>query len=225
MNLVEISNLDLDILKNKNTITKVFNKANYHIQTGQWHYLKGHNAIGKTLLLKLITNTLERRKQLQIRGEIRVMDKPIDLYKTVIEKEFSFIRQENYFISNFTVLENIITPLLIRNVKLKEAQSIGLKLLVKFNLEGLSTSRVDELSGGQKKLVSIMMGLITNPKLLLIDEPINELDKQNTDLVINYLKELKRDQKELTVILTSHIEIDELCDDTYLIDHYQIKKL
>lgn len=203
MKVVEITNFNVTI-KRKKTDTVILKNINLHLDEGQWVHLKGRNGKGKTLLCKFIHQSVTNSKELETAGSLMIDN--IDVLETDVKKnhKVSMVFQNNQFITSFNVLENLMTPLLAKGVGLKESKEEALDLLKQFNLIKLKSLSTKELSGGQKRMISILMGLIGKPKLLVIDEPFNELDLENIKLVKDYLTNLKMARPTLTVIVVSH---------------------
>lgn len=130
---------------------------------GEWVTLLGPSGSGKTTLLRLIAR-LETQSAGSLTNSFRA-------------SEASFVFQEPALLPWKSVIENIILPLTMRGVSVLEAESRAKPWLQKFKLKAFSAARPHELSGGLKMRVSLARALITEPKLLLLDEPFAALDE------------------------------------------------
>jgi ABC-type multidrug transport system ATPase subunit len=205
MNAISIKNLNVEIkYKDKNKVM-IFNEVNVNVKEGEWVHIKGNNNSGKTLLFRILTNTLYLKRDVQIKGEISVLNRTVfvENLDNEIMKNVSYVQQDVQLISNFTFLENIMAPLLIKGMKMNVAKQKAMAIIKEFDTEFYTNKKIDEISGGKKRLLSILVSLVTDPKLLLIDEPFNNLDKEARLNVVQSLKRL-REKKNLTVLMISH---------------------
>ena len=113
-------------------------------------------------------------------------------------------------ISYKTALENVSLPLYYKGVSRKERQKIALDYLDKVGLKDWASHLPNELSGGQKQRVAIARALVTQPKVVLADEPTGALDSTTTDSVMDLLKEINNEG--MTVFVITHEE--EVADQT-----------
>ena len=175
--------------------------VNLEIKDGDFAAIMGASGCGKTTLLHLIGG-LDRVTS----GQVVVND--IDLSKmkdTALSKfrccELGFVFQKFNLINEMTVKENIVTPVLISKKKVNEEYIRELTEVL-----GLS-DRLDhtplQLSGGQQQRVTIARALANNPTLILCDEPTGNLDKKNSEEVINLLDKV-HEKYGKTIILVTH---------------------
>ncbi len=159
----------------------------------------GKSGCGKSTLLNLLIGIEKISK-----GEILFKNKRIDKFS---KKQFSRYRLESIsmvyqhynLLNELSVIENVELPLLIQGKR--KAKDVARRLLTEFHLEQFQNSKVSELSGGEKQRIAILRALITNPEVILCDEPTGALDEANSELV---MKELRRISKEKLVLLVSH---------------------
>ena len=161
----------------------------------------GKSGSGKSTLLNVLMG-LEKPTN----GEVYYKNQNITkISKSSFSKlhlfEISMIYQHYNIFDELTPLENVILPLLIRGTNLKRAEDMALKLFRKFSLGYLLKQNTEVLSGGEKQRIAILRGLITNPKVILADEPVGALDSTNATLVMDMFKEIS---KEKLVIMVSH---------------------
>ena len=186
------SEIEVDALKNINLI----------IEDSKLTTIIGNSGSGKTTLFNMI-GAIDRPTE----GTVIVDD--IDIFN-LNEKELANYRNEHigyifqafYLEESFTVLENIIMPLVIRGISKKEREEKALNIAKKMGIENKLMAKASKLSGGEKQRVAIARALINDPKIILADEPTGNLDSKNGDVIMDLLKELSNEGK--TVVLITH---------------------
>ena len=186
------SEIEVDALKNINLI----------IEDSKLTTIIGNSGSGKTTLFNMI-GAIDRPTE----GTVIVDD--IDIFN-LNEKELANYRNEHigyifqafYLEESFTVLENIIMPLVIRGISKKEREEKALNIAKKMGIESKLMAKASKLSGGEKQRVAIARALINDPKIILADEPTGNLDSKNGDVIMDLLKELSNEGK--TVVLITH---------------------
>src|SRR5438874_4221336 len=108
-------------------------------------------------------------------------------------REIGFVWQFHYLLPEFTALENVAMPLILRGGKRSEAESEASKWLHEVGLSERGHHRSGELSGGEQQRVALARALVTQPKLLLADEPTGDLDSLTADSIIELISRLHRD--------------------------------
>lgn len=116
---------------------------------------------------------------------------------------FGFVFQFHHLLPEFTALENVMMPVLIKNSKSKEAKEIAEKLLGEVGLKDKLDSLPANLSGGEQQRVAIARALANNPNILLADEPTGNLDAENANKFMELLNKLHSDYS-LTLIIATH---------------------
>ncbi|MHA1215317.1 MAG: ABC transporter ATP-binding protein [Candidatus Hodarchaeales archaeon] len=163
------------------------------------------------------------------KGQILFHDKPMDrlseIMRTKIRREeFGFIFQSQYLFPYLTALENTRLPLFAQDISLKEANQKAINVLNKLNLEKRIDFKVNELSGGEAQRVAIARALVTEPSILIADEPSSNIDSKLTQEFLELLIQLKNSQK-LTVVLASHDEtVISIAEDIYYLRDGQIQE-
>ncbi|MGM9971589.1 MAG: ABC transporter ATP-binding protein [Anaeroplasmataceae bacterium] len=176
--------------------------VNLKIETGKLTAVIGQSGSGKTTLLNLI-GALDK----PTRGNVYVDN--VDL-ATLNENELcefrnkhiGFVFQSFFLESEYTVLENVVMPLVIAGVDKKIRESRAKEILEKLNLINKINTKAKDLSGGQKQKVSIARALIGNPEIILADEPTGNLDLKSGDEIMQILKNLVKEG--VTIILVTH---------------------
>ena len=193
--MLKITNLQKSFRDNLNHQVEIFKNFNLEISKGEFVAIFGPNGCGKTTLLNLIAGVDKADG-----GEIIFDDR-----KTKI----AFIFQ-NYRESLFpwlSVIDNISYPLKLQGVPIEKRREQAKSLCVRFGVTISLESYPYTLSGGQQQLVTILRALITQPDIILLDEPFSSLDYQTNLFMLNKIQEIWR-ETGLTFVFVSH-DIDE----------------
>ena len=175
----------------------LFKNLNFKLNNKELLVIKGANGSGKTTLLKILSGLLK-----PISGSIIVNKKDMNLLKDEYFKYFEYVGHENAIKSALTVRENLNFYLKIKKDLTKKNFEKSIKI---FNLKNLLDVKIENLSSGEKRRVSLSRLILSNSKIWFLDEPTNGLDKINT---LNFFKILKQHLKfNGLAIIASHDEI------------------
>ena len=154
--------------------------------------IKGPNGAGKTTFLKLLF------------GMIYPTSGNIVRHFNSKNIEISFVFQEPIFL-NRSVEDNLKHVLYCKSIKKKDWRKIIHNIVTEYSLEHLLKSQTRDLSGGELQLLSLIRSMIINPSILLYDEPTNNLDEDNIELVTKIIKDINN--QGLSLIMVSHSSI------------------
>lgn len=118
-------------------------------------------------------------------------------------QKIGFIFQKYHLIPTYNVLQNIVMPLLMRGMTLKDARDASMDTIAMLGLAERIDHKPNELSGGQQQRVAIARAIVTHPKLLLADEPTGSLDSYRSVEIMKLLQKLN-DEEGITVVLVTH---------------------
>ena len=172
----------------------------------------GKSGTGKTTLLHIL-GTLDTADV----GEIIIGGQNISSIKPALLPKFrnekiGFVFQFHHLISEFTALENVCIPALIKNVSKKDAQKEAEKLLDFLGLSERTHHKPNELSGGEQQRVAVARALINKPLIVFADEPTGNLDNQTSTDLHNLFVNLKNELGQTFIIVTHNQELASLSD-------------
>ena len=188
--------------EHKNGKIKIFKDISLEIKKGDLVALVGPSGSGKSTLLNMIS-LLDRADSGDIFFNNINLKKLNESEKSYMRKKnISVIFQNNNLLNDFTALENIIMPLIIRNEDKKKSHKKAKTILNTFNLSNRHDHFPDELSGGEQQRVAIARALISETDLILADEPTGNLDYKTSAEIFSYFLKLKKLNK--TIIFATH---------------------
>ena len=191
----------------------VFEDLNLEIAEGEMVAIVGPSGAGKSTLLHLLGG-LDRPSAGTVRfGEFDIFElADVDLAR-FRNKEVGFIFQLHHLLPEFTALENVMMPLLIRRTPRRDSRMAAESLLSRVGLSERTGHRPGELSGGEQARVAIARALTGAPRILLGDEPTGDLDARMSESIHLLLKEVHRSSQGLTSIIVTHNErLASICD-------------
>ena len=204
---------------------RVFEGLGFELERGELAAIMGASGVGKTTFLNLL-GALDRP------SEGRVLLDGEDLFAgtdrevaSVRNRKIGFVFQVFHLLPEFTSLENVSFPLMIRGVPKKEAFLKARDILEEVSLEDKAHSRPSQLSGGEQQRVAIARALVSEPRLLLADEPTGNLDSKTGEKVLRLVLDL-HERRGLSSILVTHNEkIARYCHKVYMMEAGELKLL
>lgn len=189
----------------KENVNLVLNKVSLDIKKGEFVSLMGESGSGKSTLLYIIGG-LDKPTS----GNVVIDEKDINILK---EKEIARFRRQDIgfvfqfynLVQNLTVEENIMLPVVMDGKKEKDYKDRLDKILKIVGLEDKRKALPNQLSGGQQQRVSIARAVILNPKVILADEPIGNLDSKSGEEVMKLFKTLNKEEG-VTILQVTHSE-------------------
>lgn len=181
----------------------VLRDINFTIGKGEFVSVMGRSGCGKsTLLYVLSTMDTDYKGELLIDGELMTNKSSARLAEVRNEK-IGFVFQFHYLLNEFNVLENVMLPALKLNKYTEsEIQAKALKWLKIMDVENIADKKSTMISGGEKQRVAIARALINDPIIIMGDEPTGNLDKKNSDTVLDIFKELSKQYQQTLLIVT-----------------------
>ena len=199
--VIKLSKISKNFFGNRKNI-KVLKNINLKINKGELVSLNGPSGSGKSTLLHIIA-LLDQPTS----GEVFFMKKSFsrstDLEKDLVRKNgISIIYQQNNLLSDFTALENVMMPLLNNGISWKDSIIKAKKTLSLVNLSGRNDHFPSELSGGEQQRVAVARAIITEPNLILADEPTGSLDMKTANEIFSLFIKLK--SKNRAILYATH---------------------
>jgi len=201
----------------KNAV-KVLKGVNLKVKQGEMLAIVGSSGSGKSTLLHIL-GTLDHASEgtTKIKG-INVSTLSRNQQAEFRNENMGFIYQFHHLLMEFSALENVAMPLLIKGIKAKDAKHQAEFILEQVGLAHRGNHKPSELSGGERQRVAIARALVTEPALVLADEPTGNLDKQNAIKIYDLLSKLNQKLKTSFVIVTHDLELAEKLGRTVQLD-------
>ena len=182
--------------------TEALKNVNFAVDKGEYVAIMGESGSGKTTLLNILA-TFDKATS----GSVLLND--LDLSK-LKDKELADFRRDNLgfvfqdfnLLDNFSIKDNILLPLVLANKKYKVMEERLEKVTKPLGIDKLINKYPYEISGGQRQRVAVARAIITNPSLILADEPTGALDSKSTDQLLNVFDKLNEIGQ--TIIMVTH---------------------
>jgi len=210
-NIIEIKNLTKTYGLGTSSV-EVLKSIDLNVRKGEVLSIIGPSGAGKSTLLNLMgcLDNFERG-QLTILGK-DISEFSVDELSNLRNRHIGFIFQLHNLLPEFTALENIMMPLLIRRVDRGEAKKSAMELLEKFGLTHRHSHKPSEMSGGECQRIAVARAIVGQPDLILADEPTGSLDSHNSLKLMDILLELCRKDGKTSIIVTHDMKIAEKAD-------------
>lgn len=199
--MIELVNITKTYLSNDIPV-KILNGINLTISNNDFIAIIGKSGSGKSTLLNIISCIDNFDSGKLIIDGIDLKEYTEDQLSDFRNKYISIIFQSFNLIPYLTVIENVGLPLVYRKKNKKDRVFLSKKMLEEVGLKGKENSYPNKLSGGERQRLSIARALITNPKVIIADEPTGSLDSVNTKIVIDLFQKIH--SKGIAIVLVTH---------------------
>jgi lipoprotein-releasing system ATP-binding protein len=196
----------------------VLNDVNFALDRAETTAIIGSSGSGKTTLLNILGG-LDKPTS----GHVLLND--VDVHKlnekqrsAIRNEHFGFIYQFHHLLPEFTALENVAMPLLIKGSSVEQARQKAEKILEDVGLIKRLHHKPSELSGGERQRAAIARALIHQPDCILADEPTGNLDRKNAEQAIDLIIDLNKVYHTSLVIVTHDLKIAERMDTVYTLE-------
>ncbi|MGD9566953.1 MAG: ABC transporter ATP-binding protein [Sedimentibacter sp.] len=203
MSLLEVNNLKkIYTTRFGGNPVQALSNVSFSVEQGEYVAIMGESGSGKTTLLNILAS-LDKPTS----GEILLNGKNI---VSINEKEISAFRRDNLgfvfqdfnLLDTFSIQDNIFLPLVLAGKQYEEMNTKIKPIIKRLEIEDILNKYPYEVSGGQKQRTAIARALITNPKIILADEPTGSLDSRASDGVLKLFNEINRDGQ--TILMVTH---------------------
>lgn len=201
MNILEVKNLK-KVYRGKKTSVEALKDVNFTVEEGEFVAIMGESGSGKTTLLNIIA-TVDSPTY----GEVNLKDESIfkksdEERATFRRNNLGFVYQDFNLLNSLNNRDNIYLPLVLSNEKISLMEERLNKISKELRIERLIDKYPYEVSGGQKQRIAIARAMITNPKILLADEPTGALDSNSSMELLNVFEDLNLNGQ--TILMVTH---------------------
>lgn len=204
--LLNIKNLEkVYTVKGSNTKTTALRGATFSVDEGEFVAIMGESGSGKSTLLNLIA-TLDKPTSGEIlingRDLSNISEKEIATFR---RRELGFVFQDFNVLDTLSNRDNILLPLVLSGVKTKELDDSINRVMKQIEMREFIDKKPYEISGGQRQRVAIARAIITEPSLLLADEPTGALDSKTSEEILKLFSDINRNGQ--TILMVTHSNI------------------
>ena len=206
--MIKVTNLS-KIFRTEEIETTALNGVSFEINEGEFVAIMGPSGCGKSTLLNilgLLDNPSDGSYQLLGQEVAKLKEKDRTKYR---KGNIGFVFQSFNLIDELNVYENVELPLKYLNISSSERKQRVTAMLKRMNISHRAQHFPQQLSGGQQQRVAIARAVVSNPKLILADEPTGNLDSKNGKEVMDLLTELN--QEGTTIVMVTHSQKDAAC--------------
>ena len=189
----------------------LFENLSFQISKGEMLAIVGESGAGKSTLLHIL-GALDSPSGGDVYcAHLRLRTLCGDAAAEFRNREIGFVWQFHYLLPEFTALENVAMPLLVRGWKRGQAEQESARWLREVGLAERAHHRSGELSGGEQQRVALARALVTRPQLLLADEPTGDLDNRTAESVFELIARLHTDYRLTSLIVTHNLAFARRC--------------
>ncbi|HMJ63143.1 MAG TPA: ABC transporter ATP-binding protein [Bryobacteraceae bacterium] len=190
----------------------VFQDLSLCVSRGERLAIMGQSGAGKSTLLHLLGGLDRPSAGEVIFGSRDIVSLGEQELASFRNREIGFVWQNPSLLAEFTALENVMMPLLIRGIERETAARLAGERLAEVGLAARASHRAGELSGGEQQRVGLARALVTEPRVLLADEPTGNLDFKTGEAIIGLLNELHAAHGLTSVVVTHNLSFASRCD-------------
>ncbi len=202
MQIISCRDLSKQFVLGKSEV-QVLNKVNLEVQRGERIAIVGSSGSGKSTLLHLLGGL-----DVASSGSVQILGQDVQAINEVARSQLrnrslGFIYQFHHLLAEFSALENVAMPLLIRGMKRTDAQPRAAAMLEQVGLAHRLNHQPAELSGGERQRVAVARALVTEPACVLADEPTGNLDRNSATALFDLMEQLN-EQLATSFIVVTH---------------------
>ena len=197
--------------------------TNIEFRTGEITLLVGPSGSGKTTLLSLLGSVIYPTMGKVWVGDTCINDLSEKELANLRLQHIGFVFQGFNLLAPLNALENVMEPLLLQGLKRKEAKRRAMELISRFGMEDRINNLPRNLSGGQQQRIAISRSLVTNPQLILCDEPTASLDHKSAKMVMEMLSQLTNENKAV-IVVTHDVRLKKYANRTIYVSEGRISE-
>jgi lipoprotein-releasing system ATP-binding protein len=203
----------------------LFENLSFEVRRGEMLAIVGESGAGKSTLLHILS-ALDRASAGDVYcANLALKSLTQDQAAEFRNRETGFVWQFHYLLPEFTAAENVAMPLLLRGQSWQHAEPEALRWLQQVGLEQRAHHRSGELSGGEQQRVALARALITQPKLLLADEPTGDLDGRTAESVFALIARLHREHQLTSLIATHNLSFARRCHRVLRLERGRVEEI
>ncbi len=203
----------------------LFENLSFEVAKGTMLAIVGQSGAGKSTLLHILAALDQPSAGAVHCGDFLVNALSEDAAAEFRNREIGYVWQFHYLLPEFTALENVAMPLLTRGQELVSAKQEASRWLNQVGLADREHHRSGELSGGEQQRLALARALITQPKLLLADEPTGDLDGKTGEMVFELVTRLHREHQLTSLIATHNLAFARRCHRVLRLDQGRIEEI
>jgi lipoprotein-releasing system ATP-binding protein len=203
----------------------LFENLSFRVNKGEMLAIVGESGRGKSTLLHILGALDAPSSGAVYCANLNLQSLAGDAAADFRNREIGYVWQFHYLLPEFTALENVAMPLLVRGDSRQKAEEQARKWLREVELQDRAHHRSGELSGGEQQRVALARALITRPKLLLADEPTGDLDGRTAEAVFELIARLHRDYRLTSLIVTHNLAFARRCTRVLRLDRGRLEEV
>jgi ABC-type lipoprotein export system ATPase subunit len=206
-------------------VLRVFEGLDFILEKGDLVAVMGASGVGKTTFLNLL-GALDRPTEGAILLDGEDIQAKDEREKARLRNEkIGFVFQFYHLLPEFTALENVFLPLLIRGLDRREASMRAMAILKEVFLEDKAQQKPGQLSGGEQQRVAVARALVSDPHLLLADEPTGNLDWRTGEAIMGMIQDLHVRRGLSSIVVTHNEKIAAFCRKVYVMEAGRLKRI
>jgi ABC-type lipoprotein export system ATPase subunit len=206
-------------------VLRVFEGLDFVLERGDLVAVMGASGVGKTTFLNLL-GALDRPTEGTILLDGEDIHSKGEREKARLRNEkIGFVFQFYHLLPEFTALENVFLPLLIRGLERRDASERAWAILKEVFLEDKAHQKPSRLSGGEQQRVAVARALVNDPRLLLADEPTGNLDWKTGEAIMGLIQDIHVRRGLSSIVVTHNEKIAAFCRKVYIMEGGRLKRL
>jgi len=203
----------------------IFAGLQLEVEQGEKLALVGESGAGKSTLLHLLGGLDRPTKGAIYFGQNDICQLSADDLAVFRNRELGFVWQIHSLLAEFTAVENVMMPLLIRGQSRDEAEPVALARLDEVGLRNRAHHRAGELSGGEQQRVVLARALVADPGVLLADEPTGSVDQRTGEKIMDLIEDLHRARRLTSIHVTHNLNFARRADRVLALDRGRLAAL